>query len=144
MYTVVSSFVADVDECKDDKSSNCHTNATCMNTGGNYFCECTAGYQGDGVICTGNGYVSHRTEVFLPCGSLKLESVLTFLIHFPPDLNECEDFNDCDIHATCNNTDGSYFCECSRGFVGDGWSCKGKRNPSAIMYDQYSVQLGRQ
>lgn len=29
----------------------------------------------------------------------------------------------CDVSATCSNTEGSYSCECDQGFKGDGTSC---------------------
>jgi len=44
---------ADIDECKAN-ISNCHTNAVCNNTVGNYTCECECGYYGDGITsCVG-------------------------------------------------------------------------------------------
>ena len=41
------------------------------------------------------------------------------------DINECESENACDEHADCHDTDGSYWCECSTGFLGDGYNCTG-------------------
>ena len=32
----------------------------------------------------------------------------------------------CDANATCYNTDGSYDCECTLGFTGDGRNCSSK------------------
>ena len=38
------------------------------------------------------------------------------------EIDECLD-DPCDLNATCTNTDGSYICECSSGFTGDGETC---------------------
>ena len=43
----------DVDECESDDLNNCHENAQCTDTEGNYSCSCYLGYTGDGVNCTG-------------------------------------------------------------------------------------------
>lgn len=38
------------------------------------------------------------------------------------DLNECSDgTNKCVINSDCNDTDGSYTCTCSPGYIGDGF-----------------------
>ena len=44
------------------------------------------------------------------------------------DVNECETpgINNCNINASCINNDGSYTCECRRGFAGDGVNCTGE------------------
>ena len=39
------------------------------------------------------------------------------------DINECIS---CDKNAKCNNSLGSYTCECNEGFSGDGTNCTGK------------------
>ena len=39
--------VADIDECEDN-TDNCHENAECENTEGEYTCTCKQGYRGDG------------------------------------------------------------------------------------------------
>ena len=39
------------------------------------------------------------------------------------DINECIS---CDKNAKCNNSLGSYTCECNEGFSGDGTTCTGK------------------
>ena len=40
------------------------------------------------------------------------------------NINECLINNDnCDAHATCTDTDGSYTCTCNNGFLGDGVTC---------------------
>ena len=41
-----------------------------------------------------------------------------------PDINECENGqHDCDAHAFCRNTIGSYSCTCGIGYEGDGIQC---------------------
>ena len=43
------------------------------------------------------------------------------------DIDECGDpsLNDCHAHATCNNMDGSFTCECNAGYTGNGTACAG-------------------
>ena len=48
-------------------------------------------------------------------------------------INECEiGAHNCDRHAVCTNTAGSFKCSCSPGWIGDGIKCTGgleiKRN----------------
>ena len=43
----------DIDECATN-NSDCSALATCHNVPGSYQCICTAGYTGDGFICTGS------------------------------------------------------------------------------------------
>ena len=48
------------------------------------------------------------------------------LLIIPLDLHECNlTTHDCHDNATCNNTDGSYICECNVGYTGDGFNCTG-------------------
>lgn len=43
------------------------------------------------------------------------------------DIDECERrLDNCDSNAECTNTNGSFFCMCREGFLGDGLSCTGK------------------
>ena len=43
------------------------------------------------------------------------------------DINECNEImHMCSNNAACNNTFGSYECECFDGFTGDGFNCSGK------------------
>ncbi|XP_063750705.1 sushi, von Willebrand factor type A, EGF and pentraxin domain-containing protein 1 isoform X1 [Eleginops maclovinus] len=39
------------------------------------------------------------------------------------DVDECALGSDCDEHASCQNTDGSYTCTCLRPYTGDGKNC---------------------
>ena len=41
-------FSADVNECRGDEHKDCHMYANCINTDGNYTCECQDGFTGDG------------------------------------------------------------------------------------------------
>ena len=52
-YNMIHKFSwrADINECYDMKCSN--ENAECINTVGNYSCQCMEGYTGDGYNCTG-------------------------------------------------------------------------------------------
>lgn len=43
------------------------------------------------------------------------------------DINECEiGAHNCDRHAICTNTAGSFKCSCSPGWIGDGIKCTGE------------------
>ena len=42
----------DFDECGGN-NNHCHQNAACTNTLGSYKCQCSLGYTGDGITCTG-------------------------------------------------------------------------------------------
>ena len=46
---------ADIDECLNE-SDECHENATCMDTVGNYSCQCLSGFSGNGLICSGTTF----------------------------------------------------------------------------------------
>ena len=46
------------------------------------------------------------------------------------DLNECLlGIANCDINSLCRNTDGSFTCECLRGYIGDGNTCDYVHDP---------------
>ena len=43
-----------------------------------------------------------------------------------PDVDDCSDStHNCDTHATCSNTIGSFTCQCNTGYEGDGAVCSG-------------------
>ena len=49
----------------------------------------------------------------------------TYISHHV-DINECSDGkHDCSTIQTCMNTDGSFTCGCSSGYVRDGATCIG-------------------
>lgn len=57
---------------------------------------------------------------------------VTFFSPAPPDNNECtSDINLCGSKGVCQNTPGSFTCECQRGFSLDqsGASCEGRCSP---------------
>ena len=50
-----------------------------------------------------------------------------YIIFYHPDIDECAvQDNLCDTsNSECNNTHGSYYCQCSDGFVKNGAICEG-------------------
>ena len=61
------------------------------------------------------------TEAFVnPSQLFILTSILV-------DIDECQaNSHDCDLSATCTNTDGSFTCVCHAGYNGDGKTCTSK------------------
>ena len=63
---------ADINECDNDTLNECHVNANCNNTVGNYSCECEQGFTGDGINCQGM-YISFRRVCIVErCPSLSI------------------------------------------------------------------------
>jgi len=51
-----------------------------------------------------------------------------FITFYHPDVDECatqEDPCGADGNSVCNNTHGSYYCQCKDGFVKNGAICEG-------------------
>ena len=47
------------------------------------------------------------------------------------DIDECiEGSHNCDVNATCLDTDGGFYCTCNNGYTGSGTTgnCSGKKN----------------
>ena len=52
----------DIDECAGN-SGNCHSNASCTNTIGDFECKCNGGFMGNGTSCTGKFNESKITSL---------------------------------------------------------------------------------
>ena len=52
-------YDSDINECT-MATSNCSSNATCINTPGSFICTCNQGYTGNGVVCTGMSNIGHH------------------------------------------------------------------------------------
>ena len=69
-------------------------------------------------------WVSKTLSLFWPFNVFWIR--LSFLFR-QVDVNECTtDAHSCNFNAYCNNTSGSYNCNCNPGFSGNGISCTGK------------------
>ena len=49
-------FYLDVDECA-EQMDNCHLDANCINTEGDFQCQCKDGFMGSGISCTGTSVI---------------------------------------------------------------------------------------
>ena len=54
----------------------------------------------------------------------------TYILSFV-DYDECL-LSPCHRNASCNNTPGSFECQCDSGWTGDGFTCEGKRTENFI------------
>uniref|UniRef100_A0A914W7R3 EGF-like domain-containing protein n=1 Tax=Plectus sambesii TaxID=2011161 RepID=A0A914W7R3_9BILA len=131
----------DVDECA--SSTACSgMNATCINTIGSFDCQCAANaaLMGDHcqiidseklckVICGEHGSCRKINEQWrCLCGDGFERERLT---SGPSFVSKCVDIDECAVGidtchslALCNNTVGSYSCQCRAPSVGDGRNCK--------------------
>jgi len=116
-FFFLQNIFSDVNECELDLDG-CAQN--CSNTIGAYYCSCMNGYNldSDGHSCTGT-YVS--------CGLIPQRPLLCLITFVIADINECATVNLCDGNAICENTNGSYTCQCSSGWTGDGYNCTSKK-----------------
>lgn len=89
----------DIDECLEN-THHCAPTATCVNNPGNYTCDCGIGFDGDGFNSKYGGS---------ECS----------------DIDECSETYQPPVCAQqggqCNNTVGSYLCECASGYDGNGY-----------------------
>ncbi|XP_070175366.1 fibrillin-3-like [Littorina saxatilis] len=121
--------IDDVDECTTDIT--CQDNAECSNTEGSYVCICNTGFfKGADGICTEctPGRYGRDCNLTCDCQSENTEScdnvdgTCTCKRGWTgstcsEDIDECsaENFT-CPANTGCNNTVGSYVCQCHRGF----------------------------
>ncbi|XP_058454904.1 cartilage oligomeric matrix protein isoform X2 [Malaya genurostris] len=90
----------DIDEC--DLIEPCDVRVRCTNLAPGFKCEpCPTGYTGlhsGGLYAATFEYALQRQKCI--------------------DIDECvEGFGRCGLNSVCTNTDGSYECQCSRGFL---------------------------
>ena len=112
----------------ENRTHNCHDNATCANTFGSYTCSCNGNFYGDGFCCLQEcdacGQNAHCTisDDHIPqcvCNS-------GYDGPSPLGISNCTDTNECVVNATeicqdtiftnCQNTAGSFVCLCPEGY----------------------------
>ncbi|XP_050392092.1 protein kinase C-binding protein NELL1 isoform X1 [Patella vulgata] len=125
---------------------NCHINATCVNLATRYACQCQLGFQGDGIHCEDineclaeGGKTGHHCHSNTVCvntigsyacqcsdghnrlDAYSCEGELMFGDGPSLEIDECASgSHHCHANADCINIKGSYKCECSKGYQGDG------------------------
>ena len=104
------------EESGQPKRHNCDANGQCeinlVLAPGSFICTCNAGYEGDGIDPSSD-------STSMGCN----------------DIDECNEavgvtrdgvsqVRACSQYGVCNNTLGSFECECDAGYIGDGLDCQ--------------------
>ncbi|CAK6979726.1 latent-transforming growth factor beta-binding protein 2 isoform X4 [Scomber scombrus] len=126
----------DVDECQ--RSGLC-LDGRCVNTEGSFECECQTGFTANPEKTTCLDVDECVSSGGSVCGSERCENMIgsyRCLTSCEPgyqvtssgrcaDINECVNQTVCGAHAVCQNLEGTYLCECDRGFTStaDGKAC---------------------
>ena len=132
----------DVDEC-DDETHECDVNSTCQNTLGSYECHCNDGWESDSVefdaVCTDidecdadapthscdeNATCSNNDGSYYCLCNIGYYSATNSSEAVCGDVDECNGASadgataeeDCADNTTCENTTGSYICNCNLGW----------------------------
>ncbi|ACY13945.1 calcium-binding EGF-like domain-containing protein [Haliangium ochraceum] len=84
--------------------ADCDVNASCDADAEPIFCQCDAGYAGDGFSCADIDECAAD-----------------------------QPSHDCSPDATCTNTPGGHLCACNAGFFGDGSSCRRARSCADLL-----------
>ena len=82
------------------------------------MCQCNNGYSGNGFNCSSK-YILHSF------GQNNYNSCSQLISFFFIDIDECVS-NPCHSNANCNDTQGSFVCQCNTGYSGNGFNCSGK------------------
>jgi EGF domain/Calcium-binding EGF domain len=123
------SLCADLDQCA---GTVCGPHATCHDEEGSFTCTCDGGFLGDpydlgrgcdvvnacgGQVCGANAVCADGACACSPGFTGDPLAGCT-------NVDECAaGTDDCDSHATCFDTTGSFTCRCGRGWAGDGRTC---------------------
>ena len=101
---------ADIDECQMNATL---CDQVCENTDGSFICGCLDGYELRDDLCRG----------WCVCVCV---CVSVTILNQKPDIDECGGINGC--QQVCENTEGSYLCNCTDGFtlLEDGRNCTGR------------------
>ena len=118
---------SDINECINNKT--CDEKANCYNYPGSFECACQTGFFGTGQkcergqcqdsVCADNKICKSLTSIDCVCKDGFSDGVNDTC----DDIDECSLLKNCDTHAKCINSPGSYLCECGLGFYGDGKTC---------------------
>ncbi|KAM4625043.1 latent-transforming growth factor beta-binding protein 2-like [Polymixia lowei] len=137
-YTSVTGGIGckDIDECSGD---NVCIRGECLNTDGSFFCLCNAGFKFNKEVADCEDRNECKEFGSSVCGTWRCENTIgsyrCFMGCQPGldgdengncDIDECVNETICGNHGFCENTDGSFRCQCDRGYAnppGDMGSC---------------------
>lgn len=125
----------DVDECSKDVCMR----GQCVNTDGSYLCLCEAGFKFNSETADCEDQNECTDFGSSPCGTWHCENTIGSYRCFQGcqpgvnrddaincDINECLNETICGNNGVCENTDGSFRCQCDQGYTnppGDNTKC---------------------